>query len=70
MDVGDIVGWDNHSYIVNTQASGEIVAIHDDHVVVRRDDIISTLPHMNPFVVKRLWELSLVEQQVVECSLT
>lgn len=64
MEVGDTVEWENGSYILTTGACGEIAAIHDSYVVIRRPDMVERYPHLCPFVTKRIWELRSVEARL------
>lgn len=57
---GDHVEWTNGSYFIETVARGLVIAISNDHVVVLNQRTALHHPHVNPFVVKRLWELHLI----------
>jgi hypothetical protein len=59
MKPGDKVIWVNKSYFHETRGGGEIVHIHSDWAVILNLRTAQSHPHIDPFVVKHLWELQL-----------
>jgi hypothetical protein len=62
MTPGDQVEWTNASYVIETQAAGEIVHLSGEHAVIFNREIARRHPHINPYVSKRVDELRLIQR--------
>lgn len=64
IEVGHIVGWgSDHIYGEGHYAEGRVVYRERDNLVILREDMVDKHPHINPFALRKVFHVWLVERK-------